>query len=621
MNQNNSSRKPWLFRLFSGLWRFITWLRVAVFNLLFLLVLAIIVAAVFAPKDAPMPAKGPLFISVNGVFVDQKTYISPASRLMNQGNGQPQETDIRELISVVNKAATDPKITGLVLQLDYFEGGGMSKIEEVGQALLAFKATGKPVIAYSDSYTQHAYLLASFADEIYMHTMGNVLLTGLGLYRNYYKEAIDKLDVNFHVFKVGEFKDFVEPYTRTSMSDASRAHNRQWLTQLWQAYTAQVESRRELAPGTLDHMIANINEIMAAHGGNGAALALAADLIDFAGTRLEQEARLAERFGEGEDTAFVHIPYAAYRADRFRPEVSPSGNIGLIVASGNILDGYQPPGTIGGDSLSELIRMAREDDNLKALVLRVDSGGGSAFASELIRNELDAVRAKGVPVVVSMGSVAASGGYWVAMGADEVWATPNTITGSIGVFGLMPTLEKTLAKIGVHTDGIGTTDLAGALRVDRPLDPKAAAAYQQGVEAIYDTFLGIVASSRDSSVEAVHEVAQGRVWTGSTAKQLDLIDQLGYLQDAIAAAAARAEITDYKVKLIDFPRSPQEVLLEQLLEQAYASGATGLLQNHWQTTPPALLQLLQKLVQEATVFNPVAPLRGAYAACMECIAP
>ncbi len=620
MTHPSNSKPPFIWRVVRRFWNLVTALRRAVVNLLFLFILIWVIALLVASPEDPLPERGPLFITLSGVLVDQTSYVSPSARLLQDSNKR-SETLLRELISTIQRAAKDPAITGLVLQLDYFEGGGISKIQELGEAIAEFRTTAKPVIAFSDTYSQHAYFLASYADEIYLHNLGNVLLTGFGMYRNYFKDALDKIAVNVHVFKVGQYKDFVEPYTRNSMSETSREHNSQWLTQLWQVFTQQIEQQRAIEPDSIDRLINNVNDEIAAVEGDTAQLALRSQLVDFVGTRLEQEDKLIQRFGQGDDGSFVRIPYRAYLKQRPSRPKTPGGNIGLIVASGNILDGWQAPGSIGGDSLSELIRMARQDDTLEALVLRIDSGGGSAFASELIRNELEQTRAEGLPVVVSMGSVAASGGYWIAMGADEVWATPSTLTGSIGVFGLLPTLDDTLAKIGIHTDGIGTTAIAGALRLDRPLEPKAALVYQQSVESIYDKFLKIVAESRGTSADEIHKIAQGRVWSGALAEELGLVDRLGFLDDAIARAAELAGVEDAHVKLIEHPKTPQELILEQLLEQAEAAGASGVLAARWQSLPPKAAQLIQQVISTAAPLLPSTVPRFAYAACFDCIAP
>ncbi len=607
-------QKNIIVRFLSGMWRTLTFMRQATLNLLFLIIVIAIIASVVEATRVSAPQKAPLLMNLDGVLVDQITFV-PASQQLLKGNTQaPNEIALRTLINTIHKAETDTNITGLILQLDYFLGGGVSKMRELGHALERFKTSGKPVIAISDTYSQQSYFLAAYADEIYMHDMGNILLTGLGLYRNYYKTALDKLAVNVHVFKVGEFKDFVEPYIRDNMSDASKTHHRQWLDQLWATYTQHIETQRELPEQTIDQLVVHIDERMGDFQGDMAQLALSHKLVDTVGSRQDMEAALVERFGQDEEGHFKHIPYLNYQTPEEELIPLNENKLALINARGTILDGYQPAGSIGGDSLSELIQQAREDNQVKALVLRIDSGGGSAFASELIRKELEVTREAGKPVVISMGSIAASGGYWIAMASDEIWATPETITGSIGVFGIFPTFEKSLEKIGVETDGIGTTDLADALRADRALHPKAAAAYQTGVEAVYDRFLSVVSNHRDKSPDEIHAVAQGRVWTGEKALELGLVDKLGSLEDALASAAKLANLTDYDIQEIKAPLTTQEMIMQWLMEETHIQ---GLLPS---ATLPAPVSHILADWQTLQALSGTSYQRNTYALCLDCSA-
>ena len=608
-------------RVFSSLWRGLSWLRTALLNIITLVILVAVITAVFTPRDTSLPEQAPLLLRPSGILVDQYSYTSPSARLMNIGNDGPMETLVRDVVDTIDYAARDSRVTGLLLQLDKLDGGGLSKLQEIGEAIERFRAEGKPVIALADSYSQQQYFLASYADEILLNDMGSLVLTGMGLYRNYFKDALDKLAVSFHVFKVGEFKDFVEPYTRNDMSESSRAHNRLWLDSLWQVYTDQVEQRRQLEPGSLTLFINNMGDRLQATQGDTAQLALQHRLVDQVSSRLTRTSELIERFGAPSDDpeTVQYIDADAYNRARLGSSRVQTGNIALIVASGTILDGHHPEGTIGGDSLSELIRKARQDDAIKAVVLRVDSGGGSAFASEIIRQELQRVRDAGKPIVVSMGGVAASGGYWIAMAADEIWATPTTITGSIGVFGLFPSLEKTFDKLGIHTDGIGTTELASAMRLDTPLPEEAAQVLQLSVEHVYHRFLHIVAAARNSDPAAINEIAQGRVWTAIKAQELGLVDEIGYLDDALAAAAQLAGLDDYQVKLIERDLSPQEQLIRRLL-------GSESVQSAWHSATNAiggefawLQQLTRSLPEEVTtLLSGKTP--TVYALCLECAA-
>ena len=622
MSDSKHARRPFLLMIFIYLWRGISWLRITVFNLLFILLLIIVIAALLPNKDNQLPAKAPLLLAPAGVLVDQYTYASPQQQLMASGSDDDAETRVRDVVQLVDSARDDDRITGIILQLDHLQGGGLSKMREIGDALTHFQGSGKPVIAVADNYTQQQYFLASYADEIYLHDLGAVALTGFSVYRNYFKQALDKLSVKFHVFKVGDFKDYVEPYIRNDMSAPSREHNQQWLDSLWATYTEQIETHRELEPGTVTQFINTMADQLASTQGNTAQLALDMHLVDHIGSRGQRNQDLIERFGHNKDDAEMPLFVSSdlYQQHALPHDPFKKANIALIVASGTILDGHQPEGTIGGDTLTEIIRKARNNDAIKALVLRIDSGGGSAFASEIIRQELQATRDAGIPVVVSMGSVAASGGYWIAMAADQVWATPTTITGSIGVFGVFPTIEKTLSDLGVHSDGIGTTELAGAIRIDRPLSNDAANILQQGVEHIYDRFLQIVADSRHSTPQDIHQIAQGRVWTGSKAKELGLIDELGGLDDAIKAAAHLAQLDHYETRLFERDLTPQEQLIRQLLGQAQIGHVLQGVVSDWTGMDLAVLKSISQIIGQQKQLTTLDAPRASYALCLTCTA-
>lgn len=610
------NQKPgFLRRLLGGLWRTISWIRGALANLIFIVLVILVVAALNQQESMEVPGKTALLIAPQGLLVDQLTYVDPMAKILGD-DSEPQETRVKDLVDAIGRAADDSRVTSLVLDLNYLLGGGLSKMQEVGQALAQFREREKPIIAFADSYSQDSYYLASYADEIYVNPLGAVFLTGYGRYRNYFKDALDKLAVDFHVFRVGEYKDFVEPYTRNDMSEASREHNNQWLHELWGTYTSEVEQRRNLPVGAINNYINNADTLLADVAGNGAVLAETAALVDGQMNRSALKQMLIERFGYDEEAEdYAALDYRDYLEVTEREQRPYDNYVGLVVASGTIVDGSQPAGTIGGDSTARLLEQAREDDSIKAVVLRVDSGGGSAFASEVIREQVVALKEAGKPVVVSMGSVAASGGYWITAGADQVWATPTTITGSIGVFGAFPTAQKTLAKLGIHTDGVGTTELAGAIRLDRPLPDKAARVIQMSVDHIYQEFLNRVAKARGSSPEAIHEIAQGRVWTGATAQDIGLVDQLGHLNDALRAAAELAQISDYGVQEVTIPLSPGEAFVQEFLKGAhFGSLANSLLPSGLRTALEPLVKPFSQLVQ---MNDP----RGIYASCTECAAP
>lgn len=613
------SRNP-VARFFSGLWAVITWTRIAVLNLLFLLLVLIIVLAVRSGSQPPLPDTFALRLAPSGMLVDQRSYVDPASLLLGGTSTEESETVVRELVDAIHYAAEDKRVTALVLELDMLLVGSISKMQEIGTALDRFKKSGKQIVAVGANYSQDQYYLASYADQIYMHDMGSILLTGYGRYGNYFKGAIDKLEINFHVFRSGKFKDAVEPLLRNDMSEESKIHNTELITQLWNIYTAEVEARRELPAGSINDYINNLDQKMTLARGDSAALAAEVGLIDEMAGHQRINRFLIDSFGKSPEGEFYNgVDARVYLADVERFKIPEKNKIGLLVASGTIVDGVQPDGTIGSESFVEMLREVREDDSIKALVVRIDSGGGSAFASEVIRAEISAVRDAGKPVFISMGSVAASGGYWMAAGGDEIWATPTTITGSIGVFGAFPTLENTLGNLGIYTDGVGTTELSGSLRVDRALSPKISTIIQLSVDNIYHRFIRLVADARNADADAIDRVAQGHVWSGNTAKELGLVDHLGGLNDVIAAAAARVDLTDYSVHLIQQPLSPQEVLLRQFMgNAAVALAPTGLLQEF------SSLRALQEI---SPLLKPLAELRkmndpqAIYAACLACVAP
>ncbi len=620
-NQPKAKKPGLIRRFFSLIGASFTWLRNTTLNILFLLVVIFIFAAISSNAPQPLPAKFALRLAPTGILVDQRSYMDPTSLLLGDENPEESETRVRDLVEAINQAAKDPRVELLVLEPAGLLGGGLSKMNEIGQALTAFKASGKKVIATSETYTQDQYYLASFADEIYLHNMGEIALTGYGRYLSYYKTALDKLGVNVHAFRSGKYKDYLEPYLRNDMSDASREHNSAWLNSLWNSYTTQIEAARGLEANSLTKFINNLDEEMKQSGGNFAQLALDSHLVDKLVSRREMEQLLIAAAGKSNDNShdYQGVDVKKYLADVHRHQISNNPKVGLIVAEGTINDGYQPDGAIGSDSFAELIRQVEDDKSIKALVIRVDSGGGSAFASEIIRAEIAALRDKGIPVYVSMGSLAASGGYWMSTAADQIWAQPTTITGSIGVFGAFPTLEKTFEKVGINSDGIGTTELAGSMNLDRPLSPKAGDIVQLGVDHIYQRFIHLVAESRHKDVADVDAIAQGHVWTGEKALELGLVDQLGTLDDTLAAAATKAGLTKYQIQLIERPLSPKEAFLRELTKSDASLLAPKTLLSRWVSLRhlSALSPALKQLDSFAELKDP----KGIYVKCLECVVP
>lgn len=586
------------------------------------LVFIVLLVSLFGGGLAPLPDQALLRVAPEGVLVEQLSLPDPRDLLTTE-DGPARETLVGDLVEAIDAAAKDARIRGVVLQLDALVGGGLDKLDAIGAALQRFRAAGKPVIAIGDSYDQPQYYLASYADEIHLNPLGHVLLTGFGSYRLYFKDAIDRLKINFHVFRAGTYKDAVEPFTESGMSAASREHTTAWLTELWQHYRTGVETRRKLASAALDDYIAHLDDKVTAADGDGAQLALREQLVDRLSTRPEIVARLRELSGDASTDADRDAGYSQVEAltylDHVRTLPRPDTDqprVGVLIAAGAIYDGEQSANAIGGDSLSRLIRKARERDDLKALVVRVDSPGGSAFAADLIRRELLATRAAGIPVVISMGSVAASGGYWIAAEADEIWAEPTTITGSIGVFGLVPTFEESLAGLGVRSDGVGTHRLSGAFELGRPLGAQGERLIQASVDNLYRRFIDLVAEGRERDATEVDAIAQGRVWTGLQAQRLGLVDQLGGLSDAVAAAARVAGIEDYQ----RFPVEPDMDLRQRVLQRVLESGwvpAAG------SEVTRALSQLaaLAQLLPDRQLPWLKAPGAQLLLHCLECAAP
>jgi protease IV len=538
---------------FSGLWRALDGLR-KVLHLIVLLVVFGILIGVMRGSVPLVPSKAALVIAPEGPLVEQLAG-NPRQRALEEALGnQKEQALLWDLTDAIHAAAGDKRIQVLALDLDKLEDATQPSLAELAASIREFRATGKKVIAYGSELTQERYYLAAQADEIYLDPMGFVLVQGYDRYRTYLKDALDKLGVDINVFRVGQFKSAVETYTRTSMSPEDREESRIYLSSLWTTYQDEVTRARKLAPDALAQYVDTFMQTVPAAKGDAAKVALAQNLVTALKTNIEVEKRLTQLVGADDDgDSFSQVSSSDYlRVAKAEKKLSiGKQKVGVIVASGEILDGDQPPGTIGGDSTARLIRDAREDKEVKAVVLRVDSPGGSVFASEEIYRELVALKAAGKPLVVSMSGYAASGGYYISAPADEIWANPATITGSIGIFAIIPTFDKTLGKIGVGIDGVGTTALSGQARLDRPLSEGTKAVIQSVTTHGYDEFLERVSAGRGKTTEQVNEIAQGRVWAGVDAKRVGLVDQLGLFNDAVKSAARRAKLTDYTTKFME----------------------------------------------------------------------
>lgn len=554
-------------RFLSACWRGLTVFRLALSNIFFLVMLAIIYFVYMGGGPEPLPQRAALLLNPKGTVVDEKSFVPPLQALLGEASPAEHEVLLRDMIAAIEYARDDPAINSMVMELDSLASVGISKTLEIARAIESFKASGKPIVAVGDYYTQDQYLLASHADTIVMHPLGGVMLEGFSSYHNYFREALEKLSVSMHVFKAGEHKSIAEPFLRDDMSPGEKEITSRWLGGLWQNYTAVVEQQRELAPGAVDLYVENYALNLQAQGGDLAKTSMVAQLVDKLMGRSEVNDYLSELIGATTQEGLYQAVGFEHYVGRQRP-LSLMGvegdRIAVITAQGGIQVGDQPPGSIGGDSLARLIRSTAEEEGVGAIVLRVNSGGGSVFASEVIRQEVLRAKAEGMPIVISMGAVAASGGYYIAAEADEIWATATTITGSIGVFAAFPTFERLIERAGVHTDGVGTTPLAGSLRFDRPLNEDIAVSFTSSVEHTYQSFLGLVAQGRGMSIEEVDAIAQGRVWSAADALEHGLIDKLGDLQDAIAAAGKLSGLSQYEIEYVGLPLSPRDLLLQQL---------------------------------------------------------
>jgi protease-4 len=577
-----------------GLWRGLDVLRRFLHLVVLLVVFGFVVGALRGSVPT-VPLKAALLVAPEGQIVEQESG-DPLQRAVQQARGQGHaETLLWDLTDSIRAAAKDKRIPVLALDLEKLEGGGQPTLEELARALHEFRATGKKVIAYGDEMTQERYYLAAQADEIYLDPMGFVLIDGYARYRMFFKEALEKLGVDINVFRVGAYKSAVEEFTRTDMSPEDKQESNAYLGALWTSYQESVTRARKLPPDAVSKYVNTLAKTIPAAAGNAPQVALEAGLITGIKTRIEFEKRIIDVVGQDDTSgSFKSVNTSDYvrvaHADmKIRADGKP--RVGVIVASGEILDGDQPPGTVGGESTARLIRQARLDRNIRAVVLRVDSPGGSVMASEEIYRELLALRTAGKPVIVSMSTLAASGGYYISAPADEIWASPATLTGSIGIFAIIPTIDKTLGKVGVTVDGVGTTPLAGALRIDRPMSDDSRALLQSQISRGYEEFLSRVSMGRKKSRDQIDAIAQGRVWAGVDAKRLGLVDQLGSFEDAARSAARHAKLTDYEIEFVE----PELTWAQELVLQLKSKALKALLSAGVDDKTAALARVAHKL--------------------------
>lgn len=561
------TRRPF----FSRLWDWLDASRRFVFNVIFLILVIGLLVMLLSPSGVKLKDKTALVLALEGRVVEQRSG-SVRDRLLSQTGDSDGQVQLRDIIAALDKAATDPKIDRVVLILDEFKGAYPATLREVGQALDRFKASKKQVVAWGGGYEQAQYYVAAHADEVYMHPMGFVIPEGYGRYRNYYKAALDRIGVSANVIRAGKYKNFGEPYFTTAPSKETLESEKYLYDGMWATWLADVEKARKLPAGSITAYVDEADKLLKGASGDAGKMALDAKLVTALKTRDEFRAMMIERGTKDEESkSFRQVSFSTYLST-IKPALAGDA-VGIVVAEGSIVDGVASPGSVGGKSTSDLIRKAREDDAIKAIVLRVNSPGGSAYASELIRRELELTQKAGKPVVVSMGGLAASGGYWISMASDEVIADPATITGSIGVFGMLPTGEKAMEKLSINTGGYSTTWLgSGAYDPRRPLDPRFAGLVQSSIDRIYSDFTTRAAKFRKTTPEKIDEIAQGRVWTGAQAKERGLVDRVGSFDDAIKAARTRAKLDDKaRVAYIEAERSRFEKLIESFSSSANAA--------------------------------------------------
>jgi protease-4 len=617
LDESVVEKKSTLVRIFTAVWGGMNGVR-KVLHLIMLLFLFALFFGAIADTPLVFPDRAALRIQPSGYLVEQIEG-DPFDRAVAQfaGDGKPQ-TRVQDIIDALEYAQDDNRIQVVYFELSNLLGGGLSKLQTVAAAIEDFKASGKPVIASADFLSQQGYYIAAHADELYLHPDGMLLIDGYGTYLNYYKDLIDLLKIDWNVFRVGTHKSFVEPFTRNDMSAEDRETRLRLINQLWSLYQVDVETARGLDDGALDHYTDHFLELVEEAGGDLGTVALDYGLVDELMTRTALREYLIEQVGSDPEMPdnFSSVEMFDYLAQMRMLEGSrvDTENVAVIIASGEVLFGSQPPGTIGGESTAKLLRKARNDDSVKAVVVRVDSPGGSTFASEIIVDEILALRDAGKPVVASMGSVAASAGYAISMVTDRVIASPSTITGSIGIFGMFPTYQRTIATIGISTDGVGTTPLSGEFRPDREMSAQAKELFQLFINDGYDDFISDVAANRDMDKDAVDAIGQGQVWTGMEALNNGLVDELGGLDDAIAVAAELADLDDgeFGIKTIEKELSPTEQMIIDLLSVA---GSIGIDLSRWVGQPTTVARLVDDIAVRAESLLRFNDPKGIYSHC------
>jgi protease-4 len=592
-------------------WKALTVVRNALANIIFLVIVVVFLVAVFAEKEEPLRSNSVLILNPAGKLVEESAPPDPAQAILDKIGGEASkagETRAQDLIDAIRRAATDARIRAMVIDPRDLQGCDTTKLKDIGNAIRDFRETGKPVLAHAMLYSQGQYLLASYADSVSVNPLGGVLITGFGMYQTYFKGLLDKLDINFHVYRVGDYKTAAEPFMRESMSPETRAASREWLDGLWQAYLAELGANRSVTPEDVTGYVENIDTRLRDAGGDAARLAVTARLVDEIRTGDQFDQLVAGKVGLNPES----LHRVGFREYLGATATEPAGGgelVGIIRGRGPILPGKHEEDMIGSESMASLFRTARQDPNVVAVVLRLDSPGGSAAASEEIHHEIARTQEAGKPVVVSMGSVAASGAYWIASGANRIVAAPTTLTGSIGIFAAFPTFERAADSLGVVSDGVGTTPLADLGNPLRPVSPQVEASVRHVLQFGYDLFISRVANGRRLAPEDVEKMAQGRVFLGRTAYENKLVDQLGDLDEAVRTAGALAGLTAVKSRELRREPSAREKLLQ-------AMSSVG----HVFSSPqsPTLTRILDMVEARTGLLDSFADPGNIYARSLEC---
>ena len=611
-----------MFRVLKLCWKALCFIRDLVMNVVFLgfvlLLMAIINFSSGGKKSTTLAEEGGLLLNLDGYLADNRDETLRWQDAISELNGEyvPRKISTFDVVSAIEYAQQDPQIKGLVLDLNHFEGADLPALDFIGATINRFKESGKPVIAYADNYTQGQYYLASFANEIYLNTIGQVDIHGLAQENLYFKDMLDKLAVTPHIFRVGTYKSAVEPFMRNDMSAEAKANMQRWLGEMWNNYVLSVSENRKIKK---DNVLPNAKQYLSdlkALKGNNTAYAQQRGLVTDVVTRLDLDKKLTALFGKGSDGKANLIElddYLTQLPDRLEHYNVPN-KIAVVNVEGTIIDGENDEENAGGDTIARILRKVHDDNSVKAVVLRVNSPGGSAFASEIIRQETENLQKIGKPVIVSMGAMAASGGYWISSTADYIIADANTITGSIGIFAMFPTFENSIKKIGVNADGVSTTELANTSAFS-PLAKPVQDIYQTEIEHGYDRFLEIVSKGRQISKTQVDKLAQGQVWLGSDAFQNGLVDEIGSFNEAINKAEQlvnQRQDTAVQDFSVEWFTDDNVSLISTLLRDTKKGTQKQLVK--WLGLP-APIQKLQKELNVLTKFNDP---KGQYLYCLNC---